>query len=347
MHHLSSVGMFVQCQNSWWHVSTSSKSSQHTLASSKYWRHFSPHLQGFVGISLHLQSLDRDFLQLQRLVGISEISMSGYSAMHPWCLSYVASEDWCCCSFIIKIHISATSMQVQVLMWSIDMASWQRWLLAWLLCKWSFDVALGMLARLRCDWSVDVASWQRWVLTWLRCEWSVTWLLRCDWSVEVVSWQRWVLTRLWCEWSVDMVASMQMKCWCGFMTKMSVDMALVWMKCRCGLSANKMSRQIYGKRRVLVQLHYKGKWWCDFIADASANIASWQRQMLAQLQCEDKCWHGFMVKTFHVAILQRLLRWLCWKDKCWCSLMKENLVLYPIQNSQWKRHSWIYFIHDW
>ena len=27
--------------------------------------------------------------------------------------------------------------------------------------------------------------------------------------------------------------------------------------------------------------------------------------------------------------------------------LKENLVLYPIQNSQRKRHSWIYFIHDW
>ena len=26
--------------------------------------------------------------------------------------------------------------------------------------------------------------------------------------------------------------------------------------------------------------------------------------------------------------------------------MKENLVLYPIQNSQRKQHSWIYFIHD-
>ena len=26
--------------------------------------------------------------------------------------------------------------------------------------------------------------------------------------------------------------------------------------------------------------------------------------------------------------------------------MKENLVLYPIQNTQRKRHSWIYFIHD-
>ena len=26
--------------------------------------------------------------------------------------------------------------------------------------------------------------------------------------------------------------------------------------------------------------------------------------------------------------------------------MKKNLVLYPIQNSQRKQHSWIYFIHD-
>ena len=26
--------------------------------------------------------------------------------------------------------------------------------------------------------------------------------------------------------------------------------------------------------------------------------------------------------------------------------MKENLVLYPIQNSQRKQYSWIYFIHD-
>ena len=28
------------------------------------------------------------------------------------------------------------------------------------------------------------------------------------------------------------------------------------------------------------------------------------------------------------------------------SFLKENLVLYPIQNSRRKRHSWIYFIHD-
>ena len=83
---------------------------------------FFPHLQGLVGISLHLQSLGRDSLHLQCLLGISEILMSGYSAMHPRCLSYVASENWCCCSFIIKVNIGATSIRVQVLMWSVDVA---------------------------------------------------------------------------------------------------------------------------------------------------------------------------------------------------------------------------------
>ena len=66
---------------------------------------FFPHLQDFVGIFLHLQSLGRDFLHLQsldrdslhlqRLVGISKILMSSYSAMHPRCLSYVAFENLC------------------------------------------------------------------------------------------------------------------------------------------------------------------------------------------------------------------------------------------------------------
>ena len=27
--------------------------------------------------------------------------------------------------------------------------------------------------------------------------------------------------------------------------------------------------------------------------------------------------------------------------------VKENLVLYPIQNTQRKQQTWIYFIHDW
>ena len=56
---------------------------------------FFPHLQGFVGIFLHLQSLDRDSLHLQHLVGISKILMSGYSTIHPRCLSYVTSENLC------------------------------------------------------------------------------------------------------------------------------------------------------------------------------------------------------------------------------------------------------------
>ena len=33
-------------------------------------------------------------------------------------------------------------------------------------------------------------------------------------------------------------------------------------------------------------------------------------------------------------------------DQASLNNVKENLVLYPIQNSQRKRHSWIYFIHD-
>jgi len=43
-------------------------------------------------------------------------------------------------------------------------------------------------------------------------------------------------------------------------------------------------------------------------------------QVQILLHSKDECWHGFMVKTLDMATLQRLLRWLCWKDKYWCSL---------------------------
>ena len=52
-------------------------------------------LQGFVGISLHLQRPNESSLHLQSLVGIFEILMAGYSATCPWCLSYIAFENWC------------------------------------------------------------------------------------------------------------------------------------------------------------------------------------------------------------------------------------------------------------
>ena len=138
-------------------------------------------LQGFVGISLHLQSLNESSsqcqslsgilletsrfrwhlrnlneksLHLQSLVGISEFLISGYSAMYHWCLNYIASKNWCHCSFVIKVHISATSMRVQVLMWSIVIASWQKW----------------TLARFQYKWSVVMVSWQRWILARLQCK---------------------------------------------------------------------------------------------------------------------------------------------------------------------------------
>ena len=34
-----------------------------------------------------------------------------------------------------------------------------------------------------------------------------------------------------------------------------------------------------------------------------------------------------MVKAHDMATLQKLLKWLHWKDKCWCSLIaKENML---------------------
>ena len=312
LHHLSSMGMFVQCQNSWWHVSTSLKSLQHTPLSSKYWHHF----------SLHLQSLDKDSLHLQLLVGIFEILMSGYSAMHPWCLSYVASENWCCCSFTIKVHISATSMQVQlqVLMWSIDMASWQRWMLAWLLCKWSFDVASWMLARLRCKWSFDVASW-------------ILAQLWCEWSVDVASWQRWMLARFqcknWCNFNAS--ASANVECCRGFMTKMNIGTALVQMKFWCGfinigtdLMRMKCWRSFMAKMDVGTTLVWM-KCWRGFMIKMNFGTALvWMKcchgfmteMNFGMTSVWMKCCHGFMTKTNVGTTSVQMMVWLQYECKC-------------------------------
>ena len=85
------------------------------------------HLQSIeVIFSPHLQSLDRKSLHLQRLVGITKILMSGHSAMHPRCLSYVASEYWCntnvgasangecCCGFMTKMNVGMTFVQMKL-----------------------------------------------------------------------------------------------------------------------------------------------------------------------------------------------------------------------------------------
>ena len=113
-----------------------------------------------------------------------------------------------------------------------------------------------------------------------------------------------------------------MKCWHGFMTKMNIVMVLTWMKCRCGLNANKMLRQLYDKDEC----------WHEW----SVDIASWQSWILARLQYKDRCWHGFVVKTLYAATLQRLLKWLRWKDKCWYSLIAKESMLHN-KNKQQQR----------
>ena len=140
-------------------------------------------------------------------------------------------------------------------------------------------------------------------------------------------------------------ALVQMKCWRDFMATINIGLASIQIKCE---------GSFYGKRRVLLRLHYKGKWWCDFIADASANITSidkykcWRsfmtkisgatismqrknmdaaslwRQVLIWLPYKNKCWHSFMAKTLDVAMFQRLLMWLHCKDKCWFNLIAKT-----------------------
>ena len=63
------------------------------------------HLRNLNEKSLHLQSLDRDSLHFQHLVGISEILMSGYSVIRPWCLSDVAFENF----FMTKMNVGTAS----------------------------------------------------------------------------------------------------------------------------------------------------------------------------------------------------------------------------------------------
>ena len=165
------------------------------------------------------------------------------------------------------------------------MASWKRWMLARLRCKWSFDVAR---CKYWCNFNASANA---------NVECCRGFMEKMNVGIASIRMKHWrsfmASVRMKCRRSFMTkmnagMALMQIECCCGFMEKMDVGTASVWMKCRCGLNTNRMSRQLYGKRKVLVQLHYKGKWWCDFIADANTNITLWQRWMLAWLQYKDK-----------------------------------------------------------
>ena len=43
-----------------------------------------------------------------------------------------------------------------------------------------------------------------------------------------------------------------------------------------------------------------------------------------------------MVKAHDVATLQKLLKWLRWKDKCWCSLIAKESMLHNKNKQQQK-----------
>ena len=79
-------------------------------------------------------------------------------------LSWLHGKDGCWHGFDanevlmwLGANIGATSMRVQMLMWSVVVASWQKWIA---------DIA----SWLQCEWSVDVALWKRWTLAWFRCK---------------------------------------------------------------------------------------------------------------------------------------------------------------------------------
>ena len=44
-----------------------------------------------------------------------------------------------------------------------------------------------------------------------------------------------------------------------------------------------------------------------------------------------------MVKAHDVATLQRLLKWLRWKDKCWCNLIAKESMLHNKNKQQQKK----------
>ena len=197
-------------------------------------------------------------------------------------------------------------------------------------------------ARLWCKWNVDVTLWlhECWhgvganeVLTWLHGFMNVGMT-----SVQMKFWRGFmnvgtasVRMKCWHSfmaktsigmtpvliWSVD-VTSWLHECWHSFSTNevLNVGTTSVWMKCRCGLNANKMLRQLYEKkkkksastaslqRQMMVWLHNKCKCKYCFTAKMNVGMASVQGQMLAQLHGKDS-WCGYFAKTLEMATLKR------------------------------------------
>ena len=164
-----------------------------------------------------------------------------------------------------------------VLMWSVVMTSWQRW----------------MLARLWCKWHIDVVSWQRRVLAWCHGKDEVlTWFLAKT-NVGMTS----VQMKFWRGFMNVGTTLVRMKYWRSFMAKMNVGMVsvqiLVQLQCECKSNVECcygfMAKMNVGTASVqmMVRLHSRCKYKYCFLAKMNVGMASIQGRMLARIHGKD------------------------------------------------------------
>ena len=129
----------------------------------------------------------------------------GFSAnMKCWC-NFMTKIDVgttlvqmkCWCGFMAKTSISMTL----VLIWSVDVTSWRRWMLAWLQCKYRCDFITNA--------SASIASRQKWMLAWLQYK-DKCWHGFMVKTLDVATLQRLLK---WLRWKD--------KCWCSLIAKES------------------------------------------------------------------------------------------------------------------------------
>ena len=104
--------------------------------------------------------------------------------------------------------------------------------------------------------------------------------------------------------------SANVECCHGFMAKMNVGMVSVWRKCRCGLNASaawwqkKSASAASLQRQMMVRLHNRCKCKYCFMVKMNVGMTSLQGQMLARLHGKDS-WCGYVAKTLEMVALKR------------------------------------------
>ena len=141
------------------------------------------------------------------------------ASLKSWCLAIVlyAFDVWAMLPLKIALWLHEYCHDFDE--WSVDVALWQRWMLAWS----RYRCNVGMVsARMKC-WHDKNEYWHDFYANEVS-----TWLHECchdfdEWSVDVALWQRWMLAWPRYRCNVGMV-SVRMKCW---LIKMNVGMTSV------------------------------------------------------------------------------------------------------------------------